>query len=129
MDPKDRREYPRFEGKFQVDLLNLGDDPSISQFEAVIPGEALDVSRKGMRLKVTYRVPVGTFLSAMVYYKNRESICLCEVVWRRELMGEQLYGLYVKEWSTLDRFLEEQLAKMENPTQFSALPPVTTSKP
>lgn len=123
MDPKDRRQHPRFEGQFQVDLLNLGDDPDISQFEAVIPGEALDVSRTGLRLKVSYRVPVGTFLSAMVYYKRRESICLCEVMWRREMMGEQLYGLYIKEWSTLDHSLEQQLAAMEKPPEEALLAP------
>ncbi len=112
-DPKDRREHPRFEGQFHVDLLNMGDDPKISQFEAVISGDALDVSRTGMRLKVGYRVPVGTLLSIIVYYRNHESICLCEVMWRREIMGEQLYGLYTKEWSKLDSLLEQQLLAME----------------
>lgn len=115
MDPRDRRVHPRLEGQFHVDLLNMGDDPTISPFESVVSGEALDVSRAGMRLKVTYRVPVGTFLSAIVYYKGFESICLCEVVWRREIMGEQLYGLYIREWSKLDRLLENQLASMETP--------------
>jgi hypothetical protein len=28
-------------------------------------------------------------------------------------MGEQLYGLFVKEWSRLDRLLEHQLGEME----------------
>ncbi len=113
MDPKDRRTHPRFEGQFRVDLLNMGDDPSISQFEAVVVGEALDVSRTGMRLKTTYSVPVGTFVSAIVYYRNYESICLCEVVWRRDMMGEQLYGLRIKEWSRLDKALGRQLEEME----------------
>ena len=113
MDPRDRRQHPRLEGQFQVDLLNMGDDPAISQFEAVVSGEALDVSLSGLRLKVTYRVPVGTFLSAIVYYKGHESICLCEVVWRRELMGEQLYGLYIREWSKMDCQLKHQLTLME----------------
>lgn len=113
MDPRDRRSHPRLEGQFQVDLLNMGDDPTISSFEWVISGEALDVSRTGLRLKVTYRVPVGTFLSAIVYYKGHESICLCEVVWRRELMGEQLYGLYIRQWSKVDSLLEQRLSFME----------------
>ena len=113
MDPKDRRVHPRLEGQFSVDLLNMGDDPSVSAFEAIVTGEALDVSRSGMRLKITYKVPVGTQLSVIVYYKNYESICLCEVVWRREMMGEQLYGLYIKEWSTLDPLLARQMSCME----------------
>ena len=121
MDPRDRRIHPRLEGQFRVDLLNMGDDESVAEFESVVPGEALDVSRSGMRLKVTYRVPVGTFLSAIVYYKGFESICLCEIVWRRELMGEQLYGLYIRDWSKMDRLLENQLALMEM-SQSSALP-------
>ncbi|MCG3205154.1 MAG: hypothetical protein KCHDKBKB_01872 [Elusimicrobia bacterium] len=114
MDNRDRRQHPRLEGQFQVDLLNMGDDPAISEFECVVTGEALDISRTGLRLKVTYRVPVGTFLSAIVYYRNHESICLCEVVWRRELMGEQVYGLYVREWSKLDCQLSQRFAGMES---------------
>lgn len=126
MDPRDRRNHPRLEGQFQVDLLNMGDDPSISPFESVVPGEALDVSRSGMRLKVTYKVPVGTFLSAIVYYKGYQSICLCEIVWRRELMGEQLYGLYIREWSKLDKVLETALSSME---VGPALPAVSLPQP
>ena len=113
MDYRDRRTHPRLEGTFHVDLLNMGDDPRISQFEAIVDGEALDVSRGGMRLKVTYDVAIGTMLSVIVYYRHRESICLCRVMWRREVMGEQLYGLFVKEWSRLDRFLERELESME----------------
>ena len=113
MDNRDRRTHPRLEGTFHVDLLNMGDDPHISQFEAIVDGEALDVSRGGMRLKITYDVAIGTMLSVIVYYRHRESICLCKVMWRREVMGEQLYGLFVEEWSRLDRFLERELATME----------------
>jgi hypothetical protein len=113
MDYRDRRTHPRLEGTFHVDLLNTGDDPRISQFEAIVNGEALDVSRSGMRLKVTYDVAVGTMLSVIVYYRRRESICLCRVMWRREVMGEQLYGLFVSDWSRLDRFLEKELESME----------------
>lgn len=113
MNYQDRRAHPRLEGQFRMDLLNMGDDPEISPYESVVPGDALDISRSGMRMKVTYRVPVGTFLSVIVYYKGHDSICLCEVVWRREMMGEQLYGLYVREWSKMDRLLENQLALMQ----------------
>jgi hypothetical protein len=113
MDNRDRRTHPRLEGTFRVDLLNMGDDPHISPFEAIVDGEALDVSRGGMRLKITYDVAIGTMLSVIVYYRNRESICLCKVMWRRDVMSEQLYGLFVEEWSRLDRFLERELAAME----------------
>lgn len=132
MDPKDRRSHPRFEGRFSVDLLNMGDDPDISPFEAVVSGEALDVSRTGMRLKISYKVTVGTFLSVIIYYKGYESVCLCEVVWRRELMGEQLYGLYTKEWSKLDYLLARQLDAMEEfpkKTQVPSGPALVISSP
>ena len=120
MDYRDRRNNPRLEGSFRVDLLNMGDDPRVSTFEAIVDGEALDVSRSGMRLKITYDVPLGTLLSAIVYYRHRESICLCRVMWRRDVMGEQIYGLYIKEWSRLDRFLEEDLKIMQ-----TTVPPST----
>src|SRR5687768_5258041 len=108
MDYKDRRSHPRLEGTFHVDLLNMGDDPRISQFEPIVNGEALDVSRTGMRLKISYDVAAGTTLSVIVYYRRRESICLCRVMWRREISGEQVYGLFIKEWSRLDRYLETE---------------------
>ena len=125
MDYRDRRSHPRLEGTFQVDLLNMGDDPHDSPFEAIVTGEALDVSRTGMRLKINYDVAIGTQLSVIVYYRRRESICLCKVMWRRDIMGEQLYGLYISEWSRFDRYLEDELGVMERespPTTVSSTP-------
>lgn len=105
----------------------MGDDPHVSPFEAVVDGEALDVSRSGMRLKITYDVTVGTMLSIIVYYRHRESICLCRVMWRREIMGEQVYGLFIKEWSRLDRFLEDELSVMERETPPTTVPSTPAS--
>lgn len=114
MDPKDRRRHPRYEAAFQVDLLNMGDDPAVSQFEAIIHGTALDVSRQGMRIKVPYNVPVGSLLSIILYSaQGGESLCLCEVMWRTEEMGEPLYGVYTKEWSKLDSRLAKIFESME----------------
>jgi hypothetical protein len=116
-DPRDRRSHPRLEGEFQVDLLNMGDDPTIPSSEAVVPGVALDISRKGMRLKADYNVGVGTLLSAITYYRKHESICLCEVVWKREVENKKVYGLFIKEWSKMDPILEKKLAAMERAEQ------------
>lgn len=114
MQGHDRRKYPRLEGHFRVDLLNMGDDSSIPAWEAVVEGEALDVSMQGMRLKAYYNVPVGTVLSVVIYHRGYESICLCEVVWKKEAMGEMVYGLYFKEWSKLDPLLASSLRAMED---------------
>lgn len=127
MEGKDRRRYPRFEGEFQVDLLNMGDDPGISAFEAIVAGTALDVSREGMRLKVSYNVAVGSVLSAIVYYAGSDSICLCDVVWKREVMGEYIYGLFIKEWSKLDPALDKKLAAMEEAKSIPDTPPTGTA--
>src|SRR5688572_611409 len=102
MDPKDRRKHYRFEGEFKVDLLNMGDDANYPLFEAVVPGKTFDISRQGIRLESQYSVSVGSFISAIVYYENEDSIALCEVMWKREVMGIFCYGLYIKEWSKLD---------------------------
>jgi len=114
MDPKDRRKYPRYEAPFQVDLLNMGDDPSVSPYEAIIHGSALDVSRQGMRVKVSYNVPVGAQLSIIVYSaQGGESLCLCEVMWRTDVDGDIVYGVYTKEWSKLDARLARLFQDME----------------
>lgn len=117
MDYRDRRKYPRLEGEFPVELLNMGDDPNISPFEALVEGIALDISRQGMRIKSDYNVGVGSYVSAILYYKQKESICLCEVVWRREENGVPTYGLYFKDWTKLDPELDHQLQSMETPTE------------
>ena len=113
MDPRDRRKFPRYEGVFQVDLLNMGDDPGVSQFEAIVPGRALDVSLQGMQLKATYNAPIGAYLSVILYSEGGESVCLCEVVWKREHEGEMLYGVFTKEWSKLDPKLSKLLENMK----------------
>ena len=114
MDPKDRRLHPRLEGEFPVDLLNMGDDPSVSPFEAILPGTALDVSRQGMQLKTSYHVPVGSVVSTIFYMNgNGGSVCLCQVVWEREVEGQFLYGLFIKEWSQIGPELERKFLAME----------------
>jgi hypothetical protein len=113
MNPIDRRKHPRFEGQFKVDLLNMGDDPNISPYEAVIPATALDISRQGLRLKTAYTVRMGSLLSAIVYFKGAGSVCLCKVVWKREEMGEMTYGLFIEEWPQINPALDEKLNSME----------------
>lgn len=115
MDYSDRRQYPRFEGYFPVELLNMGDDPSVSPYEALVEGTALDVSRQGMRVRSEYNVPVGSYVSAILYYLDRQSICLCEVVWRRDGDEGLVYGLYFKDWTQLDPLLEQKFKSLERP--------------
>lgn len=92
----------------------MGDDPAVSQAEAVIPGTALDVSRQGMRIRVPYNVPVGTVLSVILYApRGGESLCLCEVMWRQDEPGHALYGVFTKEWSKLDARLSNVFQSME----------------
>jgi hypothetical protein len=121
MDPKDRRKHPRYEATFQVDLLNMGDDPSVSQFEAIIHGVAMDVSRQGMRVKVPYNVPVGSMLSIILYsQQGGESLCLCEVMWRQDELGEPVYGVFTRSWSKLDARLAKIFESMEAGTSQAA---------
>ena len=113
MQTCDRRSYPRLEGEFQVDLLNLRDDPTVSPWEAIVVGKALDVSRHGIKLKIPYQAMVGTNLSAIVYYQGFQSVCLCRVVWTYEALDGVFYGLYIDQWSHLDMVLDRRLAAME----------------
>lgn len=114
MNTKDRRTHPRLEGEFRVEVLNLGDDPQIPQWEAVVPATAFDVSRHGMRIRTAYDVPVGLPVSAILYYKGMESIALCEAVRKGSQNGQCVYGLFIKEWTRIDAALEKRLAEMEN---------------
>ncbi len=113
MDGKDRRQNPRFEGRFQVDLLNMGDDPKFPAWKPVVASEALDFSKHGMRLRSPYSVPLGSIISAVAYFKGHESVCLCEVMWRVPSEDQFMYGLFIREWSKLDPALKDVLDKME----------------
>ncbi len=127
MDLCDRRRFPRFEGPFQVDLLNMGDDPQIPPTESIVPATALDISKEGLRLKSHYAAAVGSFVSAIVYFKGQGSVCLCEIKWKREDGNSLLYGLYVKEWCTLDPSLARKLKELENNSALSQETPPSGS--
>lgn len=129
MNAIDRRKFPRLEGKFPVDLLNMGDDRTVNPYEVIIAGQALDVSRQGIRLLVSYNVSIGTILSVIVYFSGRESVCMCEVVWKREAMGQKLYGLYIKQWSKMDSKLDHDLERIEASQQSSSDNSHTGSQP
>jgi hypothetical protein len=112
-DGRERRLHPRLEGHFNVDLLNMGDDPTYSIDESVVEAEALDISKHGMRIASSYNAPVKSIISVIAYYMGQGSICMCEVVWKREENGRFVYGLYIKSWSQLDRMLEKKLNLIE----------------
>ncbi len=125
MSSADRRKYPRLEGDFPVDLLNMGDDPHTPKMESIVPGHALDVSRQGLRLKVPYNVPIGSVLSVILYYRGRESVCLCQVMWKHDLGRDQLYGLFIRDWSKLDSMLERRFQSM-TPSASASSPATAT---
>ena len=107
----------------------MGDDPSIPNNRPIVAAVALDVSRQGMRLRSKYNVSVGSHLSAIAYYKDRDSVCLCEVVWKREDAGQLLYGLFIKEWSKLDPVLNKKLTEMEKEEQEQLQTPANPGTP
>ena len=113
MSGRDRRQYPRLEGQFNINLLNMGDDSHVSPWSAVLEGTALDVSMRGMCIRATYDVPVGAYIGVVFYYQGHESICLCETVWKRPEGDGLLYGLFFKEWSKLEPSLDRKLRQME----------------
>lgn len=91
----------------------MGDDPKISQWESVIEGTAMDISKHGLRLASPYNVNVGSLTSIVLYFRGHESICMCKVMWKRTVNNEFLYGLYIEQWSKLDSALGAQLDAME----------------
>jgi len=92
----------------------MGDDPAIPLDEPVVAAQALDISKHGIRLASVYNVPVGSAVSVVAYYHGQGSVCLCGVVWKRVGPDNQLlYGLFIKTWGRLDRFLEKKLNEME----------------
>lgn len=110
----DRRKFPRLAARFRVDLLNMGDDPMFGTDQAVIEAESLDISKQGLRIKTSYNVSVKSNLSVIVYHKRHQSVALCQVVWKREMIREFVYGLYIKEWSELDKDLLARLNSLES---------------
>jgi hypothetical protein len=54
---------------------------------------------------------------------------MCEVVWKREAMGQKLYGLYIKQWSKMDSKLDHDLERIEASQQSSSDNSHTGSQP
>ena len=103
--PNDRRAVRRYDADLGAQLLESADRPLPASLEA----QVIDISKQGLKIRVWHDARPGCQLSLSVIYNGRESICLGEVIWKREANNGMIYGLRVNRWAYLDPELEYSL--------------------
>jgi hypothetical protein len=92
-DPAERRAHPRLPRRVPVEILNMGDDPSVPFYQDVVHGETVDASTGGLRIRVPYDVREGADVGIIVRDEYRFQIFLARVVWKIREVSGTLYGL------------------------------------
>ncbi len=90
-----RRRHPRTLRRFNVEVLNIGDDPSVPSHVDFVPGEAMDVSSTGICVYVPYDIGTGRELGLVVRNNDDMRIFVGRVKWKKQRESGILYGLHV----------------------------------
>ena len=90
---EDRRKYPRVSGSYQVDLVESSPNEVLN---IIGHSQIIDVSRDGFQVVTRNNVPIGSTMSLLAYFIGKNSVCQCEVRWKKEILGKFYYGLQVK---------------------------------
>jgi hypothetical protein len=105
----DRRKFPRMNGDFPTDVIDTAGDP----LPVTLSARTVNVSRQGLGIEANTDLALGTQLSVSVQFDGRDSICLCQLLWKRRSDGGFSYGALVKRWSYLDPALELALGRLQ----------------
>jgi hypothetical protein len=100
----DRRRQSRLELGLNADLIGSSPRPPA----ALLHGNALDVSRTGLRLRFWFDAPVGSVFSVRLFFLERPSVCRATVQWRFETVHGFVYGVRVDAWELLDDALSSR---------------------
>ena len=90
-----RRRHSRTARRFSVEVLNIGDDPSVPSHVDFVPGEAMDVSSAGICVYVPYDVGKGRELGLVVRNNDDMRIFVGRIKWKKQRENGILYGLHV----------------------------------
>lgn len=105
----DRRQAPRFDTNLGIDLLESSD----RELPAVMRGQILNISRHGLKVRFWHDSKPGSHLSLSLSFQEHESLCVGEIIWKREESGGMVYGLRVSQWTYLDPLLNYALSSLE----------------
>lgn len=103
----------RKERRFLMDLGAQLIDSTSQSLREPLEGRVLDISRNGLRMEVWHDAPVGARFSISLQYNDDDSLCLAEVIWKRETTKGMVYGLRVHHWTYLTPLLAADIRWQE----------------
>jgi hypothetical protein len=98
LEYSERRSSPRLDADLPVELLESTERP----LNTTLQGRVLNISRDGLKVRFWHDAQPGCRFSLSISFNGRESICLGEVVWKRDSTSGMIFGLRVKHWTVLD---------------------------
>ncbi len=101
----------RRESRCSVNLPAQLVDSSESALSQVISTELLDISKNGMRVRVWHDAPVGTRFCLSIQHEEDTSLCITEVIWKRETTLGMIYGLRVIHWTYIAPALKHEFER------------------
>ena len=103
--PSDRRKEARFPINLSAQLLDSTDRGLREPLAARI----LDISRGGLKIEVWHDSLIGSCFSLTLQFRDDDSLCIGEVIWKRETIRGMVYGLRVVHWTYLSPALALQM--------------------
>lgn len=106
---KERRKESRFLLEIGAQLIDSTD----RGLREPIEGRVLDVSQNGLKLRIWHDAPIGARFSISLQYNEDDSLCMAEVMWKRESTIGMIYGLRVTHWTYLTPLLASEMRRLE----------------
>lgn len=107
---QERRKELRFPINLSAQLI----DSTTPSLRAPVAARILDISRNGMKLEVWHDAPIGSCFSLSLEYQDDDSLCLGEVMWKRDTTKGMVYGLRIIHWTYLTPPLASRISQFES---------------
>jgi hypothetical protein len=89
----ERRSHPRTPRRLVVDILNMGDDPTVPHHQELLRGETLEVSIGGLRIALPYSIREGLEIAVVLRANAQFQAFIARIVWTMREKDATIYGL------------------------------------
>ncbi len=106
---KDRRREPRIEVNMSAELI----DSTGQILRENLAARIMDLSRNGMKMRVWHDAPAASRFCISIQFQEDVSLCIAEVIWKRETTAGMIYGLRIVHWTYLAPPLKYEMERKE----------------
>jgi hypothetical protein len=106
----------RKETRFLTNMPALLLDSTSQALKEPLDAKIIDISKSGLKIEVWHDAPIGSRFSMSLHSDDDDSLCLGEVIWKRETTTGMIYGLRIVHWTYLTPRLASQLHQASNAT-------------